>query len=242
MDPSKMEMVQYWKKNAAVQAKLMVKDGVTVMKMEGEKYLFPGFPRGHLLFGKLSKLKHEIKNQIFNESYALIEENKPIMAHYRETLPRIYALLDDQKYDIVPVTKLSPPVKEIHRAWSKVSGNSRMRDVLCHIMQEDDSYRWRLQWLAGYYNPNAWYFFGDPIKLFEKALSMLEHGEIIGDMKGRERLLKRVLMELLKDEEMKKKFLAFVKEVDWKKIRLTKADKYFFRGKWFKVDLDLFEY
>jgi len=49
-----MEMVKYWKTQSSVQAKVTEKDGVTIMIMEGEKYDFPGFPRGHLLFGKLS--------------------------------------------------------------------------------------------------------------------------------------------------------------------------------------------
>ena len=32
------------------------------------------------------------------------------------------------------------------------------------------------------------------------------------------------------------------REMDWNKLRLTPADKYHFRGKWFKVDFDRFAY
>ena len=245
--PATMPMVRYWKTGEAVSAKLIHDEaGRLVMQMEGEDEVFPGFPRGYLLFGKLSKLKHEIKNQIFNDSWRMLEDGVPtklIAQKIKEkVLPNIFAILEDQKYDLVPENKLSPAVKEIHRAWTKVGRGLKLRDVLCHILQEDDAYRWRVQWLAGYFNPNAWYFFGNPVKAFQIALEWLEVAEVIGDMKERQRLLKRVLLALIEDEGFKRSFLAFYKEVDWKKVRLTKADKYFFRGKYFKVDLDKFEY
>ena len=226
-----------------------------VMQMYGEKEVFPGFPRGHILFGKLSKLKHEIKNQIFNESWKFLEEgvsHERIADHVKRKIPQLYAILDAYKYDIVPPERLSPAVREIYRAWTKVARGERsyqLRDMLCHILQEDDSYRWRVQWLVKYFNPRHLFFslgsacgFGNPIPLFDKALGMLEHGEIIGDMKERQRLLRRILMSVLKDESIRQKFLALCKEVDWKKVQLSKADLYFFRGKYFKVDYDLFDY
>ena len=73
--PDKMEMVQYWKTKESVAAKIIkTKDGIQ-MKMEGEKHPFPTFPRGHILlagngeYSKLSVLKHQIKNKIFNDSW-----------------------------------------------------------------------------------------------------------------------------------------------------------------------------
>ncbi len=82
--PNDFEMVHYWKTKSGVQAKVTkAKDGSTHMIMEGEKYAFPTFPRGHILFGHLSKIKHEIKNQIFNESWKQLEEgkNKPVFIY-----------------------------------------------------------------------------------------------------------------------------------------------------------------
>ncbi len=62
--PAKMEMVKYWKHQAAVEAKVTEVDGVICMKMDGEKYTFPGFPRGHLLFGQLREpLEAQARNQ-----------------------------------------------------------------------------------------------------------------------------------------------------------------------------------
>lgn len=242
-----MPMIQYWKYKESVDAKVMRgKDGSLIMRMAGEKEDFPGFPRGHLLFGKLSKLKHEIKNRIFNHAWQKLEEKTPekeVAEEIARTLKDLYALAEETKYDRIPPEKMCAPVREIYRAWTKVSPQTKeLRDMLVFILQEDDGYRFRVQWLAAYFNPNGWLFRllrKDIIAQFAKALTMLERGEVVGDMKAKERLLKRVLMAYVKHSPS---FIAFCKEVDWKKVALSKADKFHFRGKYFKVDLDLFDY
>lgn len=238
--PATQEMVQYWKTGESQQAKVTEIDGVTVMEINGEKEIFPSFPRGYLLYGKLSKLKHEIKNQIFNESWALLEEGKPIADKIRQTLPEIYRILKDQEYEILPVRNMVKPVREIYRAMSKVNPkHPEFNLLMAHILHEDDAYRFRVQWLVPYFGIMKWF---NPVKAFEKSLNWLEIAEIIGDMKERARLLRRVLLELLKDKGFRSKFNAFFRECDWKKVKLSKADKFYFRGKYFKVDLDKFSY
>ena len=80
------------------------------------------------------------------------------------------------------------------------------------------------------------------IELLEKSLTMIQHCEVVNDMKDKQKLLKRILLLLLKDESIRKQFLALSKEVNWKKVYLTKGDKYNFRGKYYKADYRLFEY
>ena len=237
-----MPMIQYWKYKLTEQAKVTYsKDGALVMKIAGEKEDFPGFPRGYLLFRKLSKLKHEIKNQIFNDSWRLLEEGKSeeeIAARIKgEVLDRIFTLAEETKYDRVPPKRMHAPVRELYRAWTKVNPSERslkLRDITCFILQEDDSYRFRLQWMVGYFRPR-----GDMIGSFGKALGMLQQGEVVRDMKDKQRLLKRVLLVYARHS---KSFIPLMKEIDWKKMKLSKADKYHFRGKYFKVDMDLFDY
>ena len=253
--PADMPMVRYWKFKESVQAKVMkAKDGSLIMKMEGEDYPFPGFPRGYLLFGALSKLKHEIKNQLFNESWWKLEagENrKEIIRHIKEKLKVIYELAERYKYDMLPPESMSPAVKEIYRAWPE--RGKRLRDILCFILQEDDGYRFRVQDLAEYFDPNkAWKrlyrfvfrksYLDSVIKDFEIALTFVEHCEVIGDMKERIRLLRRILLLILEDEDIKKLFEEFCKKMNWKKIYLKEGDKYHFRGKYYKCDYRLFEY
>lgn len=259
--PSDMEMVRYWKTKEAVPAKLtQAKDGSIIMKMEGEKYPFPTFPRGHLLvpgpngeYPILSRLKHEIKNQIFNESWASLEKlgenlynkRKIILDIKRKLLGEVAKLADTMKYEMLPPQSMTPSVREIHRAWTKVAPLKTyvIRDYLCFILQEDDGYRNRVQWLVKYFNPNIWYMrFVNPIKLFDKALQMIEHAETIGDMKERIRLLRRILLLVLEDQTIHDLFIKFCREVNWKKVALTKGDLYHMRGKYFKVDLDVLEY
>lgn len=238
-NPLKMEMVQYWKNGDAIQAKVTKKNGVLVMKMEGEKYDFPGFPRGHLLFGQLSKLKHEIKNQIFNESWALLEGGKDVSQHIRERLEVIYALHDTMRIEMVPPKRMVPAVREIYRAWTKASPETwKLRDLVCFVLHEDDAYRFRLQWIVDWMP--FWLF--NPVQSFKTSLKWLEHAEVIGDMKERIRLLRRVLLAFLKNEKVAEHFTALFNEINWKKVRMSKADKYYFRGKYFKVDLDKFDY
>ena len=254
-----MPMVDYWKHKEAVLAKVTkTEDGRTVMIMEGEKYAFPGFPRGHLLFGKLSKLKHEIKNQIFNESWWKLEEGvdeKVILADIKQKLfGSIAELSESMKYERVPASSMSLPVREIHRAWTKVSPETAVvRDYFCMILQEDDGYRFRMMDVAEYFNPNklwkrAYRFitrknYLDSIILdFSIALGILEHCEVVGDMKERARLLKRILLLMLKDPKIAEKFDRLCRELNWKKLFMTEADRYHMRGKYYKADYRLFEY
>lgn len=244
--PADMEMVKYWKNKDAVQAKVTEEDGVTVMYMEGEKYAFPGFPRGHLLFGPLSKLKHEVKNQVFNESWEMLskeDSDRLIVEHIRsQALPNVFELLKEHRLDMLPPSKMVPSVREIHRAWTKVAPQSEeLRDLVTYILQEDDSYRFRFQWIVSYM-PTWAFRFIDPVNAFYKALRWLEWAEVIGDMKERIQLFRTIMCKILKDEHIRKQFTALFREIDWKKVKLTKADKYYFRGKYFKVDLDKFDY
>lgn len=212
------------------------------MQMMGEKYPFPGHPRGTLLFGKLSPLKHWIKNKVFNDVWAMLEANKTteeIQDYlHNDAYPYVFALGAACKYDMVPYERLVPPMKELHRALTEAGCSNEWRDIIIFIFQEDDAYRWRFQWIVKFLprfrRPN----FTD----LEKALGMLEHGEVVGDMKERERLVKRVILELLNDPETRKKWKTFLKVADWKKLGLSKADKYFFRAKHFKVDYPEYGY
>jgi hypothetical protein len=250
------EMVSYWKTKDSVLAKLTVApEGHYVMHMEGEKYPFPGYPRGALLFGGLSPLKHWIKNKIFNHIWYALEagkSNEEIMQEInQESVPFIFDLGEKAKHDMVPFEKLVPPVKELWRAFEKVeekTGSLRVRkwkEVLAFIFNEDDAYRMRFQWLAKFYDPNALWFKlaqKDPLEAFKMALEMAEQAEVIGDMKERQRLWKRGFMFLFQDPDFREAFLLLVKEIDWNKIRLSKADKYFFRAKYFKVDYPEYQY
>ena len=245
-----MEMVSYWKDKESVTAKVTnAEDGSLIMCLEGEKYPFPTYPRGHLLFGPLSKLKHEIKVQIFNENWWKLEagvSKKEVIKDIKSKLfNEIAEIAELSKYDMLPLNKMTPSVREIYRAWTKIAPEKTypLRDYLCFILQEDDGYRMRLQWLVEYFNPNAWYLrWVNPIELFEKALNMIEQAEVIGDMKERERLLRRILLVCLEDNTIGDLFVKLCREIDWNKVKLTEADKYHFRGKYFKVDYKIIEY
>lgn len=240
--PATMSMVSYWKTSNSAAAKVMTaKDGSTVMQIEGEKEVFPGFPRGHSLYGSLSPLKHQIKNQIFNDTWYALEAGKVKVWIIDEIKKKLRTGLTEfwekVKYDSIPPEKMVPPVRELWRVLTKLEPESDiikpLKEMLCFILQEDDAYRFRVQWLFGIFRSK---------RTFKLALDEIEHAEVIGDMKERERLLKRTLLLILEDERINYLFNKFCKEINWKVMRLTKADKYHLRGKYFRCDLDKFEY
>jgi hypothetical protein len=270
-----MPMVAYWKTKEAVAAMVTKsKEGALIMKMEGEQHAFPGYPRGNLLFGTLSKLKHEIKNQVFNQSWKMLQEGRStqeIAAYITGVIAsgvrvsdsgqfgdRKYLAgekcLDIVKYDMVPPQRMVMPVREIWNAFEAIEKRKKgstqknirmLKEMLTYIIQEDDAYRFRLQWLVQIFNPSAWWFkifFRNPVRDFEIALEELENAEVVKDMKLKIKLFRTVLIAFLKNEHIKKLFTEFCREVDWNKVKMSEADKYHFRGKWFKVDLEKFEY
>src|SRR3990167_628288 len=98
----------------------------------------------------------------------------------------------------------------------------------------------RLEWIIQIFNPSAWWFkllFRNPVKDFEVALRELENAEVMADMKGRIKLLRRVLLAVLGDEKIRSLFLELCKEVDWKKLKLQESDRYHLRAKYFRPDL-----
>lgn len=167
-------MVQYWKHKEAVRAKVTkAKDGSLQMVVEGEKYPIPGFPRGHVLTGSLARLKHKIKNMMFNQIFGEIEK-----------------MARDVNADMIPQDKMAPAVRELDRVFQ-----------------------------------------------------ILEDAEVVPDMKGRIRLIRKVLTFFFQeDDAYRYRWQWMMEHIDMKKIKLSKADKYYFRGKYFKVDHDKFDY
>ena len=260
MDPSKMEMVKYWKRAEAVEAKLTKQDGATTMVMADEKYPIWGFPRGHLLipqsktfvgevrtlddqiakYGAFSVLKHEVK-QMFNNAWRKLEEGLPreqVIAEAKRELFKALDIVDLLRYDLVPPQSMTPSIREIYRALTKIGCPDKLRDVLTLILQEDDGYRYRVEWLA------IWIplIRINPVKIFDKGLRMIEESEVIGDMKRKIKLLRRIVMLGMEDPNIKKMFIKFFREVKWRKVRITAGGRYHFRAKYFRVDSDVLEY
>lgn len=255
------EMVQYWKTTDIARAKLVtLKDNSYAMVIEGEKYPLYGFPRGPVLFGPLARLKFLSKNLIFNQVWGMLEEgksNKEIMSYVKSAaIPVLLAEVEKSRYDMFPPEKLCPAVKELWRALSEIETSAPeqfklLKEGITFFFQEDDAYRFRVQWAAKYLNPHAWwrkiyrFFSGQPYsfrKEMELVLNFLENAEVTPDMKARIKLIKRVLFCFMEDEDFGKLIERFIWEVDWKKLKLSKGDIYFFRGKYFKVDYEKFDY
>lgn len=259
------ELVQYWKKGDVARAKLTVlKDGSYAMVIEGEKYPLYGFPRGPVLFGALARLKFLAKNLVFNETWKLLEEgktNEEVMAYIKNVaLPEVLKEVSKNKYDFFPPERMCPAVRELWRALSSIGKRmtpeareqfDALKQGITFFLQEDDAYKLRVQFLAKFINPRSWYRKIYRLitrreysfkKEVETLLGFLGEAEITPDMKGRAKLIKRVLLAFLEDEEFGELIEAVVWEVDWKKMRLSRSDLYYLRGKFFKTDYAVFDY
>ena len=259
-------MVQYWKTGDIARAKLVVlEDNSYAMLIEGEKYPLYGFPRGPVLFGPLAKLKHLGKNLLFNQVWKMLEEkqSEEEITNYvfKVALPVVLEEIRKMKYDMFPPEKLCPAVRELWRAFSVIESRIQdsqsreefktLKEGVTFFLQEDDAYRFRVQWAAKYINPkNPWrrmyYFLTRKKYSFNKELEsvfeFMGNAEIVPDMKGRAVLIKRVFFFFLQDSSFCQLLEDIVKEINWKKLYLSKADRYYFRGKYFKVDLENFDY
>lgn len=81
------------------------------------------------------------------------------------------------------------------------------------------------------------------VRELHRVFELVENAEVTGDMKARIRLIRRVLTFFLQEDDAYRfRFQWLMEHIDMKKVRLSKADKYFFRGKYFKVDHDRFDY
>ena len=156
-----------------------------------------------------------------------------------------------------PPEKLCPAVKELWRALSVIEGKidnpqfKTLKEGITFFFQEDDAYRFRLQWLSRYVNPkNIWrkiyrFFTRKPYSFrseMELIFNFLGDAEIVPDMKGRIVLIKRIFLAFLEDKEFGDLIEMVMWEMDWRKLELSKSDRYYFRGKYFKVDLANFDY
>jgi hypothetical protein len=167
------ESVNYYKTKEAARGKVIRTEDGLQMKIEGEKYNYPGFPRGPVLYGPLAEMKHKIKNMVFNQVF-----------------DELGKMTEDMKYDMLPPEQMAPSVRELYR-----------------------------------------------------VLGDLENAEVVEDMKARIRLIKKVITFFLQEDDAYRMRMQWVLErLDMKKMKLTKADKYYFRGKYFKVDNDIYDY
>ena len=81
------------------------------------------------------------------------------------------------------------------------------------------------------------------VREMDRVFEKLTHMEVSDDMKGRINLIRKVLIFFLQeDDAYRMRAQYFLENIDKSKIKLTKADKYFARAKYWKVDLDHYDY
>lgn len=126
------ESVKYGEEGGQQLARTVIaKDGSSELEIKGEKYRLRGVPRAHVLHGPMQPLKRYIKTFI-------VESLMKVLPHK------------------IPDEQLCEPVREIARVFDLVIEAEdefemkrqigQMKDAVCMLMQEDDAWRFRVQW------------------------------------------------------------------------------------------------
>ncbi len=81
------------------------------------------------------------------------------------------------------------------------------------------------------------------VRELDRVFQKLEDAEIVEDMKGRIKLIRKVMTFFLQeDDAYRMRWQWAMGEMNMRKVKLTKADKYYMRGKYFKVDHKKYDY
>lgn len=81
------------------------------------------------------------------------------------------------------------------------------------------------------------------VREMARVLDKMVEMEVTDDMKGRMRLLRNVLVFIFQeDDSYRFRAQYFLSQLNQKKLKLSKADKYYARGKYWRVDYDKFSY
>lgn len=125
--------VQYGEKGTKQEAQPIFneKEGFTELHIKGEKYPLRGFPRHHVLHGPMVGLKRYLKNFVIEQlvkclPFKIPDEN--LVTPVRE-LARVADLLIEAEDE--------PEMKHLM---------TQLKDAVTMTLQEDDAWRFRLQW------------------------------------------------------------------------------------------------
>ena len=257
------ETVKYGKLSGFAKAKVTkAVSGALQMEIGGEKYPFPGFPRQHVLMGgSLQKFKLAMKNKSFHVMWGLVPDKfeEEDLSPFLKDIFRVFGMLknaevtgdmksevwnlglahiyylhkgkdtisaedimagvspsiEEARYDMLPIDQCCSFVKEIWYAikeLEKIETDKSMRDFL-KIFRigfcnfMQEDDAWRFRW--------QWVFERLNKKIYKKYN----------------------IAHLSDSKDYQTRFQFVLSHMDYNKSKLSKADMYFARGKWFKPDL-----
>ena len=255
------ECVKYGQGSGVAKCRVRIgKDGSRNMEIEGEKYWFPGFPRQHVLIGgSLQKFKKAMKFKIFHAMFNIVpaikeDELSPflkdiwrvfrMMKHAeitedmrsevwnlclaytyfmhkgkdvlsgKELMNTLKPLWSEVKYDMIPIEQCCSFVKEIWNALTeleKLETDEDIKDFERTLKKffcffMQEDDAWRFRW--------QWVFERFNRKIYSKY----------------------DLADLANKNNYQVRFQFVLSQMNYNKCKLSKIDKYHFRGKWFRPE------
>lgn len=255
------ETVKYGQSSGVAKCFVRIgKDGSRNMEIEGEKYWFPGFPRQHVLIGgSLQKFKKAMKFKIFHVMFNIVPAIKEteyssflkdiwrvitMMKHAeitedmrsevwnlclaytyfmhkgkdilsgKEILDSVREEIEATKYDMIPIEQCCTFVKEIWSALTELEKIETDRDIKEFINTLKRPICFFLQ------EDDAWRFRYQWV--FERL--------------NRKIYSKYDLSDLADKNNYQVRLQFILSRMNYDRCKLSKIDKYHFRGKWFRPE------
>ena len=117
------------------------KSGEAELHLRGEKYPLRGVPRHHFLHGPLVEFKRKMKNIVIETMTSQIEKMSEFKTPEEQWCPFVKELA--RVADLFIEAEDEPEMKRLAKQF---------RDPICMFLQEDDAWRFRIQWAIGKLN------------------------------------------------------------------------------------------
>lgn len=141
-----------------------------------------------------------------------------IKLNWRNFLEFVYWGMRDVFYN--DPDRYSQPVREIYRLIE----DDKIRDVICIVLEQDDSYRFRFQDIIGELNKEI--FISHPRFEIMRLWDIYKSREKVGRLKDYEKYIKAGSWIIMFMPKTLKKIKDIVRELNIDEVRLNEADRY----------------
>lgn len=132
------EQVLYGEKGKGkqwAQPRINKKTGEMELYIKDEKYPLRGHPRHSVMHGPMAELKRWMKNMVIEQLAQHIDKILPHKTREQEWAEPIKEIA--RVFDLVIEAEDEPEMKKLM---------GQFRDPICMVLQEDDAWRFRVQW------------------------------------------------------------------------------------------------
>ena len=118
-----------------------------------------------------------------------------------------------------------PSVREVYQAIPANGNYSRLKNVVCMILEFDDAYRYRFQYTLGQINKDD--FKKNPYAELSRALVKMQESEIDERLRKMWKMLEKFLWLSFFFKVFRQGIINIIGQMDLEKVKLDEADRYY---------------